>query len=106
MLAGMAARTPIPPAYKGPLAFGMTPQLAAFFNDVAPNQSLLFSTDAKKPAEPPSRPSAVQPMPYSPHIHGADVSQLAELRIRQWVVQQELEARKQQQKRLFDPPKS
>lgn len=106
MLQGMAPRTPPSSTYKGPMAFGMTPQLAAFFNAVAPEQSLIFSTDGKKTAEPQPRPSAVQPMPYSPHVHGADVSQLAELRIRQWVVQQELEARKQMQKRLFDPPKS
>lgn len=75
----------------------VTPQLAAFFNTVTPPS--LLPSKASRPADPSGRPSAARPMLYSQH--GADVSQIAELRIRQWIVQQEQELRKQQHKRLF-----
>ncbi len=74
--------------------------LAAFFNDVAPQGSILPARKCTTPAE---RPSAAPAMPYT--THGNEVSQMAELRIRQWIVQQEQDLRKQHHQRLFGQPK-
>lgn len=77
----------------------VTPELAAFFNAVAPQAPVLPATRKHSCPDGTAKPSAIQPMPYSQH--GSDVGQLAELRIRQWIVQQEQDLRKQQYKRLF-----
>lgn len=77
----------------------VTPELASFFNAVAPSASLLPAKRSGANGDGAARPSAVQPMLYSQH--GSDVGQLAELRIRQWVVQQEQELRRQHHRRLF-----
>lgn len=77
----------------------VTPELAAFFNTVAPQAPLLPATRRQPSADGIAKPSAVQPMLYSQH--GSDVGHLAELRIRQWIVQQEQDLRKQQHRRFF-----
>lgn len=82
----------------------LTPELSAFFNAVAPAGSLLPATTARAPSNPsPDKPSAAVPMLYSPH--GSDVARMADLRIRQWIVQQEEAARRQSRSRLFGDPK-
>lgn len=78
----------------------ITQELAAFFNGVAPQASLLTPGKCTATTD---KLSAAPSMPYS--AHGNDVSRMAELRIRQWIVQQEQDLRKQQHKRLFDAPK-
>lgn len=82
----------------------VTPELSAFFTAVAPRVSLLPAGKSSA-ADSRDKASAVPPISYSHHSHGDEVQHLAELRIRQWIVLQEQDARRQQHKRLFGDPK-
>lgn len=103
-MAGSHKHTPVvyTPAAPHP---AVTPELVRLFNAAAPATSLL---PAKPPAavarEHADKPSAVNPMLYAPH--GSDIARLAEMRIRQWIVQQEEENRRASRNRLFGNPKS
>ena len=74
-------------------------EVACFFNAVAP-ASLL-----------PAAPQGERKTPaMGPALYGraaTDIDHMADLRIRQWIVQQEEDARRQAHKRLFStPPKA
>lgn len=71
----------------------LTPELMTFFNSVAPQRTLLSYQGAHHSGD------QHKLLAYS--SPGTTIGQLAELRIRQWVLQQEQDARQQQHKRLF-----